>query len=162
MLKQCSGLAGMIDPGPTVLALDVATSTGWAISTGASGAESFALNKRADATLRHGHVAAAFRRWLDSTIDRHEVGLVIMERQAVRGTKGECAPPAQLEVLLGLRAVGLALCHERRVAVVEVTASEWQPWAETALGWEKRRGPEGDRADALAILAWAVANLVHD
>ena len=64
----------------TILALDIATKTGWACSNGKSGTRDFSEYKE-----DYGHLGAQFGDWLGEVIEHHHVRQLVIERGFFRG-----------------------------------------------------------------------------
>lgn len=130
----------------TVLALDVATSTGWACSDGSSGVEDFSGKivgrslAKLEEPVRHAAIAARLEHWLGAKIILTGARVLVLERQMTHN---------RAHLLVGLRMIALLLGWKRRLQVEEVWATQWLPWAKACGWWEK-----GDEADAKALLGY--------
>lgn len=130
-----------------VLAIDPATTTGWAHCNGESGTVDLArpkIKNDVTAAVRHGIIGARYERWLDAELTRYQVGVVVIETQSMARGAGA--------IIIGLRMITLAMCARHRLIVEEVTPATWQAWARRERGWTK--ADKGDEADARTILAW--------
>lgn len=151
----------------TILALDLATSTGFAMSNGISGSVSWK-----EYSHDYGEVDLAFRRWLSDLIAEHGVTLVVIEPPVLRG--------AASILLVGLywSANGIAALHEaKRKDAHSNTVRRWLFGADRLKELKKavnkgqarkqlkaavieamrERGhspANDDEADALAMLHW--------
>lgn len=136
----------------TILALDLATTTGWACSDGTSGADDFAapangVKHALSETARHGLIASRFDGWLHAKLTLTQAGVLLVEKPMVSAKR-----PGALRgsaVTLGLRMLALKVGWERRLLVLEVWEAQWKPWAKRCGWWQK-----GDEADARAMLGW--------
>lgn len=129
----------------TVLALDLGTATGWAVSGGPSGVQSFATADSVSDEVRHGRLGWRFGGWLGDMLLTYRPAVVAIERMVGTRLQGQAA-----RVLLGMRMVALATCRAHDIATVEVSSKEWQAWAKRAgYPWVK-----GNEQDALALLAY--------
>lgn len=134
---------------PVVLALDLGTKCGWAVSFGPSGVHSFEHRDRVMDEVRHGRLGFRFAGWLGDLIVEHGPSYVVIERAVGRDLKGHAG-----QVLLGLRMIALAQCFAHELAVQEIAEGEWKAWARKNLPeWVK-----GDEADAKALLAYWLAD----
>lgn len=126
-----------------ILAIDPATSTGWACSDGTSGVEYFGVGlSDRPRHRRHGRIILRFGDWLSSMLDRTQAGVLVIEQQ-FRSVYGS-------DVALGLRGAALARAEARNLLVEEVPPSKWMVWAHRELEWWRK----DDELDARAILAW--------
>ena len=131
----------------TILALDVATTTGWACSDGTSGAECFdgrladgrALAKLAEPE-RHAVIGSRLNYWLHAKVIFTRASVLLVERQMTHH---------RAHLLLGLRMIALFVGWQHKMLVEEVWSSQWRPWARANGDWVK-----GDEADARAILSY--------
>lgn len=137
-----------------VLALDPATSTGWAV-TDERGVPSDAgvwqpvqLKHEAE-TGRHGRICAFLTARLSSWIDVHLPSLIVIEENN--------GGPINQKVRQRITGCFLALCHRRNVLVRTVDAKTWQAWAKKHHNWTRK--DKSDQADAEMILRWALANV---
>lgn len=132
-----------------VLALDLATTTGWAVGEGgfilASGTLSLA-SPAPDAFSRHAGMGDKLADRLADLLTEHAPTVACVET-ATGSPKGEAA-----RVMFGLRMVAGVVLRRRELLVDEANASTWQPWARRNLDWVK-----GDEEDARAIALWWMA-----
>lgn len=140
----------------TVLAIDPASSTGWACSTGEHGVFQLATpvaEKGLSAVDRNKKRAWRFIGWFSDLLIETGAEVVVVE-------DNQFTPRSTASALIqyGLRWSIFAACYGHDREVMLVRASDWEPWARKNIGWEKLEGPDGDIADAKAILAYAVAN----
>lgn len=146
----------------TVLALDVATSSGWAVavrsrderaaSVYASGEIDLGrASRRRDRSAARAAQCAALYRAVSSLLDHYGPGLVVLEAAHFGPSVSTLATLSMLQGA-ALAAVG---SREPPPAVLLVPSRRWQSWASSAIGWQKRRGAGGDAADARAIALWA-------
>ena len=132
----------------TVLALDLGTRTGWAVSGGPSGVQSFATADRVTDTARHGRLFWRFGGWVGDMIVTYRPSVGVIEEMVGRSLKGNGG-----RVLLGMRATALAVLRGHDVLTEEVNKGTWQEWVRRAgYDWVK-----GDQADAKAMLAYWLA-----
>lgn len=133
-----------------VLALDPATSTGWACSDGRSGETSFEKHARGcTRTEGHKRVGVEFACWLHGLLCDTDAVIVYIESTPTSRY------PKQISD--GLRMLALMTCADLERVPVEVAPTQWQPWARKTIGWVKQKGRGGDENDAKAMLAWALA-----
>jgi Holliday junction resolvasome RuvABC endonuclease subunit len=146
-----------------ILALDLATRTGWALGDSAryeSGAETFDLRRGESPGMRY----LRFSRWLDEVLTA-ELDLVVYEQPFIMrsGMAAEIA-------------LGFATRVQQRCAVVEVphaapngmTLKKWttgsgragKPEMLEAVARRWRRVDDHNEADAVALLHYAFAELI--
>lgn len=139
----------------TILALDPATKTGWAVCDedgiyrGNRGVWEPKLLKQEAEAGRHGRICAFLTARLSSWIDVHQPALVVLEEN--NGGR------INQKVRQRITGCFLSLCHRRHIAAKFVTAREWQGYASEHFGWT--RADKDDALDAEMILRWAIANL---
>lgn len=143
----------------TWLALDIATRTGWAVSSGRSGTSDFLDLKR-----NYPAFGESFRRFLLSMLREYGPDRVVVEKPFYRGGG------TNVYLLGGLCFLAQAVCYERGIPSFEATVWEVRRHiglpqglprkaAKTAvLNWARGEGyaPSDDNeADALALLRYA-------
>lgn len=147
-----------------ILALDLATKTGWALAIDgkltASGVQDFSL-KRGDSP---GMRFVRFRSWLLEMVRLNPIGLVVYEQPHHRGG-------AATSVCVGLEGHLLAVCAEKGIDHTNVTAKTIKLYAAGKGNASKDRMIieaikkwsieiiDDNHADALWILDWALVFL---
>lgn len=147
-----------------VLALDLATRTGWALGDGRtfeSGHETFELRRGDSAGWRY----LAFTRWLEVLIRPHEFGLVVYE-QPFAMRSGQAT-----EITMGFATRVQERCAQVTLDHTAVVGSLLKKWT-TGKGTAKkadmveavtrrwRRVEDHNEADAVALLHYAFAELI--
>lgn len=147
-----------------VLALDLATRTGWALGNARafeSGYETFDLRRGDSPGWRY----LAFTRWLEEIIRPGELGLVVYEQPFVMRS-GHAA-----EIAMGFSTRVQQRCAEMTLDHTAVVGSRLKKWV-TGKGNAKkpemveavarrwRRVDDDNEADAVALLQYALAELV--
>jgi len=138
-----------------ILAVDMATKTGWACST-ASGVEDF--KKRAGDS--RGMIFIRFEAWLKEMIGMRQPKMIVYERPHARGR-------AANEVLNGLLAILQKVCEERGVEYADCPSTTLKKFA-TGVGNASKEAMmlayakkwqetpiDDNHADACWLLAWA-------
>ena len=142
-----------------ILALDLATSTGWAARTEDGGLESGTVNFKPKRGESDGMRYVRFRSWLNTILDVVKPSLVVYEAPHHRGG-------AATMVLVGLETRVHEVCATRNIEYTNVKTStlkkhatgkgnaskaEMMASAETVLG---RPPINDDEADAVCVLVW--------
>ena len=139
----------------TILALDMATKTGWA-SPSTSGVEDF--KKRAGDS--RGMIFIRFEAWLNEIIDLVEPKMIVYERPHARGR-------AANEVLNGLLAFLTKVCEARQIQYTDCPSTTLKKFAtgrgnagkeQMMAAYRERWGSDpidDNHADARWLLAWA-------
>jgi Holliday junction resolvasome RuvABC endonuclease subunit len=146
-----------------LLALDLATRTGWALQEGLryeSGYESFAIGRGESPGMRY----VAFNRWLNLIVPP-TLELVVYE-QPFAMRSGQAA-----EIALGFATRVQELCAQRHIEHSAVNGSRLKKWATghgnakktdmmEAVARRWRRVDDDNEADAVALLHYALAEIV--
>lgn len=96
-----------------ILALDLATKTGWAVSDGPSGVETFAVRRGESPGMRF----VRFRAWCGKVCETWRPGLVVYEQAHHRGG-------APTEVAIGLVTSVQEICAERGIEHTSIHTSK--------------------------------------
>ena len=131
-----------------MIALDLATRSGWAVAdpggVTASGVVGLSDRPRGEAAIqRHARMGDVLALVLADLLDEHRPDVACVET-AAGAMKGEAA-----RVLFGLRMVAGVVLWRRELLIDEAPASQWQPWARAHADWTK-----GDEEDARGIALW--------
>lgn len=153
-----------LDYTPVILALDLATSTGWACKTLTgnvlSGVQRFDLRRGESPGYRF----LRFEAWLGETMAMTHATLVAYEQPHHRGGHATA-------VLNGLVAIVQTVCAKAKIEHVSVPTGTLKKHAtgkgsaskeemiSAAEGWLGRKVSSDDEADAIHVLKWALDDL---
>ena len=137
-----------------IVALDIATKCGWAVSTGRSGVEDFSSYDD------YGEMAIRFERWIKCEF--HAATQFVMERPHGFGSR--------VYTVNGLLFIAHKVAREMGVPRTEVNASSWRKEVlgsgrakkVDAIKWCQDQGIkviDDNHAEALCILEWAKRSL---
>jgi Holliday junction resolvasome RuvABC endonuclease subunit len=152
-----------------VLALDIATTTGWALRDRkgrvTSGSKTFRLNSRE----HQGMIFVRFKNWLQELITLADLSGVLQEPGVIAFEKAHHRGAAATEVLGALRGHVLTLAAENEIVFTSVhtatlklhatgkgNAKKPDMIAAAKTRWPHYTGESDDEADALCVLAWAL------
>lgn len=102
----------------TILALDLGSRVGFAVSTGTSGAVDFRPKRTVDPISRHQGLFDRFSLWLSDMLHEHRPAVLVLEKNPRLGRLGQAAP-----VLLGLRACALVVAYRHELLVDELPSA---------------------------------------
>lgn len=138
-----------------ILALDIATTVGWAVSGGPSGIKSFQREAK-----DFGRLGVAFQLWLGGMIKHHRPGLVAIEAPFMRGPStyhlmGLCFAAHTVASFHGLPRREVPPRKLKKFATDNGNAKKPAMVAAVqAWGFDVT---DHNEADAIAVLAWAHA-----
>lgn len=144
-----------------ILALDMATRTGWACSSGISGVQSFAAEPDLPNRL------VAFREWLVSKLLLEKPDIVVYERAHFRGAATRSAMGFETVCIVTCCQNGTPTTHLHTATLKKHATGNGRATKDEMMAAAIKQHPtvrllDDNHVDALWLLHWAHSNLSED